>query len=73
MVLPDDHIKNICALGQGRSTCSFLMLDGAGFECAKGTGIDNIIAERRILGQMVAMGDNCSGPPDFVPTKNPIN
>ncbi len=59
-----DWVKNVCGLGNGDQTCSFLMM-GTKWECAKGTGIESVIQNRRDNGTMNAMGDNCSGPPDF--------
>jgi hypothetical protein len=68
--LTDDFAKKRCLLGKGAKTCSFLMLSGLGLECAKAVGNEMFYAtlvRKRERGQMVAMGDNCSGPPLFEP------
>ncbi len=65
MSLPEEHLKNVCRLGQGKATCSFLAMGGAGFECQKGTSIEKVIRERLAASTMGAKGDNCSGPPHF--------
>jgi len=55
------HVKEVCGLGQGEKTCSFLSAGGDGFTCAKGTSIEDIINQRRTAGTMKAKGDNCQG------------
>ncbi|MEK7498452.1 MAG: hypothetical protein AAB611_01170 [Patescibacteria group bacterium] len=64
-ILLINHTKIVCKLGQGTNVCSFLILSAEGFECAKGTTWQAQIAERRAAKSMTAMGDNCSGPPNF--------
>ncbi len=59
-----------CGVGTGPKTCSFLRM-ATDWECAKGTSIESIILERRESGTMNAMGDNCSGPPDFTLAPEP--
>ncbi len=71
MDIPDDHLENVCRPGKGKSTCVFLMF-GAGFECAKKTGFEKLLRDRRAQGETNAKGDNCSGPPDFK-TVEPLN
>lgn len=61
------YIKTICQIGRGAETCSFLIAGANGFECAKGTGLEQAINERRETKAMNALGDNCSGPPEFKP------
>ncbi len=68
-ILEKNHVKSICKIGQGSTTCSFLVLSGMGFECIKGTIYQANIAERRAAGTMNAKSDNCSGPPHFTPHK----
>jgi hypothetical protein len=55
-------------LGQGNATCAFLSFRGY-FACAKGTSVGNLINQRLAEKTMKAQGDNCSGPPDFVPVR----
>ncbi len=63
------RMQTLCKRGKGSETCSFLALEGgAGFVCAKGSDIESIIRRRREEKSMRALGDNCSGPPNFTPT-----
>jgi hypothetical protein len=63
MALTDKHAQNVCRIGQGERTCSFLANGANGWECLKGTSLEAHILSRRA--KMVAKGDNCSGPPHF--------
>ena len=64
-MVSNSDAKEICGVGKGSETCSFLMMGPGGWECAKGTGLEAHLTSRRDAGSMNAMGDNCSGPPDF--------
>lgn len=69
------YVKTVCKLGEGPATCSFLMMGGpSGWACAKakGQGWVDMIQERRILGTIRAMGDNCEGK-DLSLTETPTN
>lgn len=68
MNIADDLAEKMCRGKGGAHTCSFLMMGGNGWECAKGTPVEGIILDRRRAGTMNAIGDNCSGAPDFVPS-----
>lgn len=72
MALSKEHLKDVCRLGGGAHTCSYLVMGTAGFECSKGTGMETMIRERREAGTMNAGGDNCSGAPDFEPSEAPL-
>ena len=69
MDLPKDHLKNVCKIGQGEATCSFLAFGADGWSCLKGTALEGAIRERRANGTINAKGDNCSGQPHFQNTK----
>lgn len=58
------QVQNVCGIGTGDKTCSYLAV-GAAWECMKGTPTEQLIIERRGRGSINAMGDNCSGPPNF--------
>jgi len=62
--LPIGHIDNVCQIGKGSITCSFLVSGPDGFFCAKGSNLEDLIYRRKIEGSIRAMGDNCSGPED---------
>jgi hypothetical protein len=68
MAIDEKCLNDVCKLKQGAHTCSFLMVGAGGFECAKGTSIEGVVYNRRSSGTMNAMGDNCSGPPNFTPS-----
>lgn len=69
----ENHLKNVCKLGGGAFTCSYLMMGAEGAECSKGTGFQRIIDQRRAEKSMRAMGDNCSGPPKFESMQETVN
>jgi hypothetical protein len=66
--LTNERTEILCKMGQGAATCSFLAMN-RGFVCLKGSPLEMGIHERRAQKSMTAMGDNCSGPPDFKPTE----
>ncbi len=71
--IDEKHLKNVCKLGGGAFTCSYLAIGGQEFECLKGTGFQMKIDQRRAQKSMHAMGDNCSGPPKFESTQETVN
>lgn len=69
-----EHARNVCGLGRETFACSFLALSSEdGWVCLKNSAMEAVINRRRAERTTAAMGDNCSGPPDFVPTKETIN
>ncbi len=64
MALKSPYIEDVCKMGQGEETCSFLGMGQGGFRCLKGTELQAIIEARRAAGVMGAKGDNCQGDPD---------
>jgi len=67
--LEDEHARKVCGLGNGVFVCSFLAISSDGFECLRGSDAEEIIYLRRLNDEMNALGINCSGPPNFVPSK----
>ena len=70
--MDDNHVQNVCRIGQGKKCCSFLIAsgEGEGFACAKEDehlAIFTEILRKRIAKTIKAQGDNCSGPPSFNP------
>ena len=57
----------LCKAGQGAACCSFLAMN-RGFVCIKGTSMEAAINERRAQNSIKAMGDNCTGSPNFAAT-----
>ncbi len=55
-----EYIKEMCKAGQ-EGCCAFLVAGSEGFECAKGTGLQQLIDLRLAEGTMNATGDNCNG------------
>lgn len=62
-ILAMDRVQGLCRIGQGERCCAFLVASAYGFECAKGTSLEETLRIRRLT--MNARGDNCSGWPDF--------
>lgn len=66
--IPAHLVTSVCQVGQGAQTCSYLCHQG-GWACAKGSNFQKVIDAKRVSPEgMKAMGNNCSGPPDFIPT-----
>ena len=68
--IPTEHLK-VCQLNQGPKTCAFLAFGEGVYFCAKGGALEKMIRGRLASGQMKAQGDNCSGPPVFIPMVGP--
>jgi hypothetical protein len=64
----ETQMKTLCKIGKGKECCSYLIYGQGGFVCAKGSPLEQSINARRQAKTMNAMGDNCSGAPDFIPT-----
>lgn len=60
------HVMEVCKLGKGSTCCRFLSFSH-GFCCEKKSDIAGLLNARANAGTMRALGDNCSGAPDFVP------
>ena len=57
----NDHVRNVCKIGQGNVCCRYLVLSGQGFECMKGSEMKAYLDSRVAMETMVARGDNCPG------------
>ncbi|MFA5049137.1 MAG: hypothetical protein WC516_08990 [Patescibacteria group bacterium] len=55
------RLTSKCGLGNGRQCCSYLGIGSKGFVCLKHSKFRKEIDLRRDAGEMIAMGDNCSG------------
>ena len=58
-LIPAEHVKAICKIGQGAECCRFLVAAERGFECAKHSDLHEAIQAR--VEFMTAKGDNCEG------------
>lgn len=65
--LPEARVEALCLRGAGAVTCSYLCKQNKSYFCGKGTSLEALLTSKRTLGQIRAMGDNCSGPPFFTP------
>ena len=59
----NEHIENICKIGQGGECCRYLICGAGGFECAKHTELKDVIDQRVSNNIMTAQGNNCEGYP----------
>lgn len=59
--IPLPHLREVCAIGSGPTTCAFIALGHDGMCCAKGTDMEPQIRSNVAFGVMVAVGDNCPG------------
>lgn len=55
----DEHVKNVCKIGQGAECCKYLLLGSGGFECGKLTAKETI--DKLWNSTKNAQGDNCEG------------
>ena len=70
-MIDPEHLRKVCLIGQGVVTCRFIVAGAEGLTCAKGTNVESILKERGDRGQMLAVGDICSGPPNFKTGEKP--
>lgn len=61
MSLSNNHIKNVCKIGQGQDCCRYLLCGANGFECGKLGSLKQIIDNKVFRNQMTAQSDNCEG------------
>jgi hypothetical protein len=62
MVIPQEHLKEVCKIGQGDKCCRYVYADGDGIQCAKlDDAFRTMIDTKVALGLFVAIGDNCGG------------
>lgn len=71
--LRTEYARDVCGLGKGVFACSFLALGADGFVCLKCSELEDVIRKRRSENGMAALGDNCSGPPDFNVAEETVN
>jgi hypothetical protein len=57
----NDHVKNVCKIGQGNTCCRYLVIGTQGFECVKNTDMKDYLDSRVAMETMVARGNNCEG------------
>jgi hypothetical protein len=57
----NEHIKDVCKIGQGHNCCRYLMMGAGGFECAKHGTLQALLDSRVEMETIVARGDNCEG------------
>ena len=63
--IPEGYQEHVCLFGKGAEACCFLSLGADGFQREKGSSLSALLDARRRAGTMRALGDNCSGSPDF--------
>lgn len=56
-----DRMKNICRVGQGSTTCRYIVAGSDGITCAKHTELRDLIDSRVEEDTFIAIGDNCEG------------
>jgi hypothetical protein len=56
----DEHVKNVCKIGQGAECCKYLLLGSGGFECAKISEWKEVV-DKAWNSTKTAQGDNCEG------------
>jgi hypothetical protein len=64
--IAEDKLHSLCRFQQGAATCAFIVADGDGLKCAKGSiGLNNAILARWQARSMKADGNYCHGPKDY--------
>ena len=59
MKLSNEHLKNVCKIGQGKDCCRYLTCSSKGFQCEK-LGLMKGVLDSKVM-YMSAQGDNCNG------------
>lgn len=59
--IDQDHVENVCKIGQGPATCRYLTMGRGGFSCEKHSELAMTIDAKVLNGQFTARGDNCAG------------
>jgi hypothetical protein len=57
----NEHIKNVCKIGQRKDCCRYLAVGPDGFECLKHSDLKDHLDQRVANNTMTAQGDNCDG------------
>ena len=60
-LIPTEHMKLVCKIGQGQECCRYLLGCTEGFECGKDGEFAPLLDTRVANNEMVAQGDNCDG------------
>lgn len=55
------HVDDVCKIGQGKACCRYLLLGKTGFECGKLTSLKSTLDYRVKINLIVAQADNCEG------------
>jgi hypothetical protein len=68
---PDEqHVKDVCKIGQGEAACRFLVgvpaAGGLRYECAKATTLQWTLNERANNNDLRSRGNNCGGILEFI-------
>lgn len=62
MKISNQHLHEVCKIGQGNDCCRYIMVGGLeGVECVKHSDLKKIMDARVANKEMTAQGDNCDG------------
>lgn len=61
MIITDQHLKEVCKIGQGKNCCRYLIMGMGGFQCAKFTNLKEFIDKRVLDNNIIARSNNCEG------------
>lgn len=61
--LTEDHILNVCRIGQDAACCRYLTIDPNGWACERQTELAAVIDQRVAAGLFTARSVNCAGFP----------
>lgn len=59
--IPDNHLKEICKIGQRKDCCRYITCGSNGFECAKHTAMKGVLDFKADSKMLTAQSDNCEG------------
>lgn len=57
----NEHVRDICKLGQKSACCRYLVIGANGFECMKITEMKGYLDSRVAMKTIISRGDNCNG------------
>jgi hypothetical protein len=62
MKLPDEHIAEVCKMGEGEKCCRYLVGGAKGLECMKTDPLNKSVIDKAWATDVhVSQGDNCGG------------
>ena len=59
--ISNEHLREVCRIGQGNDCCRYLICGKNGFQCSKHSNLKSHLDAMVTSTKMTAQGDNCDG------------